>query len=109
MGVSLGGLPPVVARIPCGTGRWWGDASLRPGPCARGRRLMGSVGGWPLAIPITVASGGNREGGSRNGSLPNRSSTRGESRSHPVASTRAAVGVCAGSLLGNLEGESRSP
>jgi DNA-binding transcriptional LysR family regulator len=33
--------------------RRWGDASQRPGPCARGRRLMGSVGGWPLAIPIT--------------------------------------------------------
>ena len=40
------------------------DALRRPGPCARGRRRMGSVGGWPLAIPITVASGGNRDGGS---------------------------------------------
>lgn len=74
MGVSAGWSP---SRAPPSTvpqRTWsadvWVDALRRPGPCARGRRRMGSVGGWPLAIPITVASGGNRDGGSLTGEPP---------------------------------------
>ena len=105
----------VVSR-PCPAPRSSGNRGLGPVGCpalrlepssARWRRRMGSVGGWPLAIPTTVASGGNRDGGPpQRGRLPNRSSTRGESGSHPSA---AAAGACARSPLGNLEGESRSP
>ena len=70
MGVSAGWSPSCArrARYPAylaGGARV--DALRRPGPRARGRRRMGSVGGWPLAIPITVASGGNRDGGSPTG------------------------------------------
>ena len=69
-GFLLGGLPPAHAELgnTCRPARV--DALRRPGPCARGRRRMGSVGGWPLAIPTTVASGGNRDGGSLNGEPP---------------------------------------
>jgi hypothetical protein len=69
MGVSLGGLPPAArsGSLVDRAERAGGRLVFASGLCARGRRRMGSVGGWPLAIPTTVASGGNREGGSRMG------------------------------------------
>lgn len=51
-----GGTRWVVPR-PVALPPWEGSAgrmpSVRPGPRARGRRRMGSVDGWPLAIPTT--------------------------------------------------------
>jgi hypothetical protein len=105
--------PPRPARLRAvpargARGRTPGSA---PGPCARGRRRMGSVGGWPLAIPITVASGGNRDGGSplageasRTGPPPAGS----PGRTPPPARAETA-GARARSPLGNLEWECRSP
>ena len=40
-------------RIPAASWLWVDASRIRPGLLARGRRGMGSVGGWPLAKPTT--------------------------------------------------------
>lgn len=66
MGVPAGWSParpsPKVLREPGARAGRMPCVRLEPFS-ARWRRRMGSVGGWPLAIPITVATGGNRDGG----------------------------------------------